>query len=516
MASALRSFRNGAVCLIDWLGIPLDKQARLVPELNLMKTRASFIFIVVSLICVGLLPKVEAVSPPPDGGYPNGNTAEGENALFSLSTGFYNTAIGYFALKNNTTGQFNTAIGAGTLLFNTADQNTATGAAALLSNSTGEKNTAVGEAALFSNTTGNNNTGIGESALLNNTTGNSNTALGANALFLNTTGTNNIGIGVSALLNNTTGSTNTALGRSALVANTTGPDNTAIGGNALNSNTTGSSNTALGRSALFLNTTGPANTAIGGSALNSNTTGSSNTALGADALFNNTTGATNTAIGTAALRSNTTGLNNTALGGGAGINLTTGIQNTDIDNPGVAGESFTIRIGDSRFQARTFIAAIAGTAVAGTAVVVNENGQLGVAPSSERFKYEIKPMDKASEALFALKPVTFHYKKKIDSAGVSQFGLVAEDVKKVNPALVLPDKEGKPYTVRYDAVNAMLLNEFLKEHRTVQEQGTIISEQQKEIDALKVELKEQRVLIQKVSAQLEVSKAAPQTVLNNH
>jgi len=117
-------------------------------------------------------------------------------------------------------------------------------------------------------------------------------------------------------------------------------------------------------------------------------------------------------------------------------------------------------------------------------------------------------MGVVSEALFSLTPVTFQYKKEIDPAGISQFGLVAEDVEKVNPDLVVRDKEGQPYSVRYDQVNAMLLNEFLKEHRKVQEQ-------QQEMDALKAELKEHRELIQKVSEQVETYKRAPQVALRD-
>jgi len=212
------------------------------------------------------------------------------------------------------------------------------------------------------------------------------------------------------------------------------------------------------------------------------------------------------AVGLLALNRNTTGGGNVALGYGAGGNLTTGGGNIDIGNAGVAGEDFTIRIGDS--QAATFIAGISGATVTGTAVVVNGSGQLGVAPSSARFKEAIKSMDNASEALFSLKPVTFRYKKDIDQKSTAQFGLVAEDVENVNPDLVARDAEGKVFTVRYDAVNAMLLNEFLKEHHTVQEQGALIAHQQKQIDALTTGL-------QKVSAQLELNNASPQTVLNN-
>jgi len=165
----------------------------------------------------------------------------------------------------------------------------------------------------------------------------------------------------------------------------------------------------------------------------------------------------------------------------AGVNLTTGNNNIDIDNLGVAGESNTIRIGTQ--QTTTFIKGISGAVVTGAAVVVNAAGQLGTAPSSCRFKNEIRPMNTLSEAIFALKPVTFHYKS--DQTGTPQFGLIAEEVAKVNPDLVVRDDKGEIYTVRYDAVNAMLLNEFLKEHRTVQEQ-------QKEIDTLKAELREQK------------------------
>jgi hypothetical protein len=175
--------------------------------------------------------------------------------------------------------------------------------------------------------------------------------------------------------------------------------------------------------------------------------------------------------------------------------------------------SNTIRIGKTPNQVRTFIAGISGVTVAGgVGAIVDTNGQLGTVVSSERFKDAIKPMDKASEAILALKPVTFRYKHKLDPEGIPQFGLVAEQVEKVNPDLVACDEQGKPYTVRYEAVNAMLLNEFLKEHRKVEQQRkdfeAALAQQQKQIDVLTAGL-------QKVSAQLEVSKAAPQTALND-
>ena len=256
------------------------------------------------------------------------------------------------------------------------------------------------------------------------------------------------------------------------------------------------------------------NTAIGFGA-STNTTGYANTATGTEALFFNTTACCNTAYGFAALFNNTIGGSNIALGNNAGFNLTTGSNNIDIGNAGLAGDSGYIRIGVSGVQTKTFIAGISGASGTGNPVVINANGRLGVRPSSQRFKDEIKPMDEASEAILALKPVTFRYKKEIDPDRTAEFGLVAEDVENVNPALVARDADGKAFTVRYEAVNAMLLNEFLKEHRKVQQLEANDAEQQREIKALVATVKEQAAQIQKVSAQLEVSKSAPQTVLNN-
>jgi len=276
------------------------------------------------------------------------------------------------------------------------------------------------------------------------------------------------------------------------------------------------------------------NTATGDYALFNLTTGTRNTAVGFQALNTNTTGGKNTAIGFFALQDNPTGKNNIALGYSAGI-FTVGDNNINIGNVGVE-ESDTIRIGTvagrgiHEFQSNTYIAGVSGVTIAGgVPVIIDADGHLGSTTSSERFKDEIKPMDKASEAILALEPVTFHYKKDLDPDGIPQFGLVAEQVEKVRPDLVARDKEGRPYTVRYEAVNAMLLNEFLKEHRTVQEQKAIVAqlkqdfqsklaEQQKQIEALTVGL-------QKVSARLgaagpfggklEASKPAPQIVNNN-
>jgi hypothetical protein len=386
--------------------------------LNQFTKSIALSLIALLLACFVVVQRTGAVSPAPDGGYPGGNTAEGQDALLNLTTGGVNTAVGFKALKSNITGQLNTALGAGTLLSNTADQNTAVGAGALLSNTVGLQDTANGTFALARNTDGADNTANGAFALLSNTDGTNNTASGAQALQFNTVGTNNTAIGDTALFNNTTGSNNVALGISAGFAQTTGSGNVYIG-----------------------------------------------------------------------------------------VNVN-----------GVAGESNSCYI-DSIFGQSVDPAS-------GVAVFVDSNNKLGTMVSSRRFKSDIKAMDKASEALFSLKPVSFRYNKTIDPKGTSQFGLVAEDVEKVNPDLIVRDKEGKPYTVRYEQVNAMLLNEFLKEHkafvqeqRKVQEQEAMIAQlknelqatgarQQKQIDAL-------TAVVQKVSAQLEVSKPAPQTVLNN-
>jgi len=461
-----------------------------------------FLLIPLVLAWFALSLTARAVSDPaPDGGYPGANTAEGTDALFSLTGGSNNTANGFDALFSNTGGTNNTAVGFW----------------ALYSNTTGDSNTATGHQALYQNTSGIYNTATGGLALVNNTTGFENTATGYDALSTNTTGNFNTATGVDALVNNTTGYENTANGVDALDSNTTGYENTATGQEALYSNTAGYSNTANGDDALGANTTGNHNTANGVNALHNNTTGDSNTANGINALYNNTTGNTNI-----------------ALGRGAGGSLTTGSSNIDIANPGVAAEANTIRIGTVSSQTNAYVAGIyAATVAKGLTVLVDSTGHLGTKASSERFKDAIKPMDKASEAILALKPVTFHYKKELDPEGVPQFGLVAEEVEKVNPDLVARDADGRIYTVRYEAVNAMLLNEFLKEHRKVQElkstaakqEATIAqqqrdfrataAQQQEEIQALTASLKKQASQIQKVSAQLEIIKPAPQTVLNN-
>jgi hypothetical protein len=298
-------------------------------------------------------------------------------------------------------------------------------------------------------------------------------------------------------------------GFKALLSNTTGYSNLADGYEALYSNSTGSANTAVGADALLYNNSGNLNTATGADALYVNIDGVYNTGFGAGAIYSNEHGSYNTAVGAGALNSVTapaldykTGSFNVALGFYAGYNLTTGSNNIDIGNKGAAGDNDTIKIGVQGTQRATYIAGIQGTTVAGgVEVVVDASGQLGVKTSSARFKEAIKPMDDASEAILALKPVTFRYKKELDPQGIPQFGLVAEQVAKVDPDLVVRDEKGQAFTVRYEAVNAMLLNEFLKEHQRVQELQT-------RLDAMAAQMQEQARLIEEVSNKLEIKQSS--------
>ncbi len=462
--------------------------------LNLIRRRSAVILF--ALACFAFSQQAKAVGPDTDGIIPGSNNGEGIGVLVSRTGGVWNTGTGFQALSQLTAG----------------NQNTATGLRALFSDTNGGFNTATGVYSLFSNTSGFFNVGTGAYALANNTQGNYNTANGYGALYFNTIGEQNTATGFAALYRNTTGVSNTANGFQALNRNTEGSANTAEGLEALLNNTTGYGNTANGLEALANNTEGSYNTANGYGALFSNTTGNLNTALGVGALFNNSTGDNNTAVGKGALPNNTTGGSNTALGINAGAGVTTADDviciGADVDGENVSN---TCYIGN-----------IFGVTSVGISVLVNSAGKLGTTTSSQRFKDSIKPMDQASEALFALKPVTFRYKKEIDPAGTSQFGLVAEEVEKVSPDLVVRDQEGKPYSVRYDQVNAMLLNEFLKEHkafvevhRKVDQLETIIAQQQKGMEVLSAQLKGQAMQIQKVSARVEVGKPAPQMVLNN-
>ncbi len=376
-------------------------------------------------------------------------------------------------------------------------------------------NNGEGIGVLASRTTGVWNTGTGFEALNHLTSGNQNTATGLRALNNDINGGFNTATGAYSLANNISGTHNTANGYAALYRNADADDNTATGYAALYHDTTGVANTATGVFALFNNTIGSANSAFGAAALGSNTTGFFNTAVGDDALFSNTSGSANIAIGLQ-----------------AGTLLTTGDHNIDIGHPGVAGESATIRIGATGVQTTTYIAGIAGQTVGagGSTCYVDNDGKLGVFLSARRFKTDIADMAAASEALLALRPVTFHYKPELDKLGIPQFGLVAEEVAKVNPDLVTRDAKGELSTVRYEAVNVMLLNEFLKEHRKVDQQDRQIREQQRTIKELKstvaqqqeemqlfaTTLKHQASQIQKVSARVEVSRPLRQTVINNH
>lgn len=400
----------------------------------LMKTQTPALLIIVSLLCFRFLPETNAVNPPPDGGYPGFNTAEGSNALKNLSTGAGNTGIGWYSLFTNSLGSYNTGVGAGTLALNGGDENTAVGAGALLLN-----------------TTGGGNTANGALALLNNTTGDSNTANGVQALSANSTGSENTAVGFTALLNN----------------NSFG--NTGIGSAALRSNTTGVSNTATGGGALLLNTTGGRNTAVGLRALWTNSTGDGNTALGVDA-----------------------GL---SLNGGGNVCIGDGVE-------GASGMNDT-----------TWIRNVYASVATGRAVFVNSDNKIGTMSSSRRFKDEIRPMDQASDVIFALKPVTFRYKEEIDRSHALSFGLIAEEVAEISPELITRDTDGRPQTVRYEAVNAMLLNEFLKEHQTVREQGATIAELKKEIADLVATVKAQAAQIQKVNTRLDRNDS-PQVTAN--
>jgi hypothetical protein len=401
-----------------------EKKGKTMNPLIQLKTTPPLL-ITLALLSFGLLPRAQALlpPPPPDGCYPNFTTAEGCDALNSLTGGSGNTALGWRSLFSDTTGNFNTGVGAGALVLNNADSNTAVGMAALLLNTSGTQNTATGTAALVFNDSGGNNT-----------------ATGAFALFDNTTGSFNVADGDTALQNNTTGFFNTAIGSGALNFSAETDDNTAVGAGALGTSR-GSNNTALGRQAGL--TAGA---------------GSNNVYLGSNMI-------------------------------------------------GVFGEND-----------HTYIRNINTTSVSGggtdTVTVNVTTGLLGHATSSRRYKEDIKPMDNSSQTLFALKPVTFRYKKEIDQSQSLEYGLVAEEVAQVDPSLAIRDKNGHIDSVRYNAINAMLLNEFLKEHRKNEQQEKTIAELKSGMTALAATVKEQAAQIQKVSAQLEASKPASQVVNN--
>lgn len=374
------------------------------------------------LSVLAILSETQAVNPPPDGCYPNFTTAEGCNALRSLTTGAANTGVGWYSLFSTTTGIANTGVGAGALALNQADNNT---------------------------------------------------AVGGGALFLNTTG-----------------SENTAVGANALVHNDTGSDNNAFGTNALFSNVDGFFNNAHGRNALV------------------NTNGSENNALGDLALEDVTTGTSNTAIGDDAGRFLVDGSGNVCVGDEAGTGLGTSVNNCiAIGTPG-AGPFAT-------FDNTCFIGSIFGEPVSDpgsqAAVYVDQFNNVGVFNSSRRYKHDIQPMDKASETLYRLKPVTFRFNS--DWKGTTQYGLIAEEVAEVDPQLV-SRRGDEIMSVRYEQINSMLLNEFLKERKKVEELQATVAQQQKGMEILAARLKEQAAQIQKVSMQLEMSKPAAKVVVN--
>ena len=398
-----------------------------------MKTTIQLVLSFIILCLVAVAPTIQAVVPPPDGGYPSGNTAEGQNALFSLTSGGFNTAIGWVSLHSETTASFNTAVGAGTLFRNNGDENTAIGTGALLSNVTGFRNTATGAFALFSSGGAANN-----------------------------------------------------------------PDRP--------SGEPGSFNTANGDQALF-----------------SNTEGAANTAVGYRVLVNNTTGSGNTAIGTNTLANNSTGNGNIALGGSAGGAVSNADNVIAIGTPGQ-------NVSNSCFIGQIYANIQPQVGTDPDTVTINSNGRLGRANvSSRRYKHDIQPMHKASEAIYELKPVSFRYHKQYDATQTIAFGLIAEEVAEVNPDLVGRNPKGQPESVRYEQINAMLLNEFLKEHkkveeqndklesqaRKIQEQETGIAELKSEMNALVATVNEQASQLQKVNTRLQIHDAGTQVIAEN-
>jgi hypothetical protein len=354
---------------------------------------------------------------------------------------------------------------------------------------------------------------IGESCtpLTNSSSGdNDNSAFGYLALSANHAGQYNTAIGANTLQANTQGAENTATGSEVLQANTSGGDNTATGSNALEFNTTGSDNTATGAEALGNNTAGQSNTANGLNALSANISGNANTAVGYFALQQNTSGHNNTALGNQALGDNT-GNYNIGIGDGAGDVLTTGSNNIDIGNEGGnAGgpESGTIRIGTQGLQTATFIAGIFGTAKIkkGCEVVVENSGLLGCVKSSARYKRDIRDMGDASDKLMKLRPVRFAYKD--DTTGVQQYGLIAEEVEKVYPELVIDGADGRAETVEYQILPAMLLNEVQKQHKQIEQRSAEVAALRAQVTELKASMRRQNVAFKQRLSRIEQEMAS--------
>jgi len=430
-----------------------------------------------ALVCFGLCQQVQSATDTPDpGSLPTSNTADGQGALGSLTTGLYNSAFGFLSVLSLSDANFDTGVGAGALLVDNGGENTAVGAGALFSNTTGSDNTAVGAFALFNSTTAGLNVAVGDSALVS---------------FNGTTAFDGA---------------NTALGSIALSAETSGEENVAVGRRALESLVSGSNNVAVGWRAGDNYTGGETNnicigSGTGGTAGESNAIriGDSASSGGID-VINNSTLANVVTIGPGL---STQGITILTLLGFGNVSIGNGLQTT-------TGAS-TCNIGGIFNQ----------TPPAGSHLVtVGPNNQLADATlSSRRFKKDIAPIDKISEGILALRPVTFHW--KTDNTNEPEFGLVAEEVAEVNLEWITRNPQGEISGVRYETIPILLLNEFLKEHKKVEEQQANIAElkstvaqQQKGMEVLTAQLKEQAAQIQKVSAQLEVNKPASKVVVN--
>jgi Chaperone of endosialidase len=484
--------------------------------------RCGLFLLSIALCWFALSPGLQAqcINPPGDCGGQNTGVGPGALANFLPGAGgaVLNTGVGFQALFSDTTGDSNTAVGERALFTNDVGSfGTAIGGEALFNNLDGQQNVGVGFRTLFTNTHGSQNTGMGFRTLAFNESGNDNTAIGWNGLFNNRgTASGNTAIGSQALLDNVVGNNNTATGFQALLNNNS-DEQTAVGAGALAANVTALQNVAVGFNA--------SNALVGGGG---GTNGFS-VAVGYKALELATNGQ-NTAVGDFALGGLTTGTLNTAIGDLAGDHYTGAeFGNVDIGafTEGVAGESNVIHIADPTGSflpaGSCFIGGIGGVTTAGMTdfVIIDPiTGQLGSIPSSAQFKKDIEPMGKASEVIYSLKPVTFHYKN--DSTNHPESGLIAEEVAKVNPDLIGVDKEGKPHSVRYNLVWNMLLNEFLKEHKKVEAQQASIAElkstvaqQAKGMEVLTAQLREQAAQIQKVSAQVEMGSAKPRTLATN-
>ncbi|MBW8879591.1 MAG: tail fiber domain-containing protein [Acidobacteria bacterium] len=348
-------------------------------------------------------------------------------------------------------------------------------------------------------------------------------AQGPTDLFLGTnagnpgvsTGARDTAVGVNSMAALTSGNSNTGLGYNSLLSCTSGGSNTALGTFSQNATTTGSVNTSVGSGSLSANTTGNGNVAIGNSAMSRNTTSGDNVAVGLSALFLTTAGS-NTAVGSNALATDTTGTGNIALGFFAGQHITSGSNNIDIGNSAPGNESDTIRIGNT--QTAAYLAGVSGVTVAsGVQVYIDSNGQLGTLTSSVRYKEDVADMAGASRLLMQLRPVTFHYKAPYDDGShLRQYGLIAEEVAKVDPELVQFDGKGQAQTVRYHVISMMLLNEVQRQEGKLANQTAEIGalraladRQRAELDQQKQFLTEQGARLQKLEALLARQGEAP-------